>query len=450
MNKPSLLTAAIVTILALSGCDQTSAPPQPAVPASKPPVPVTPPAPPPAPPAPPIKTAPPVPTVDLGEPIATVNGKTISKLELENSWNDEIVARGLAERVSKTQLLDELIKRELLRQEALTQHLDSTPETAARLANLQRGMLARTAGQAFLQTNPISDDAVKQEYDRQIAASKATEFKARHILVKTEAEAKELIKKLQANGKFEELAKKSIDTGSAGKGGDLGWFDPEQMVKPFAEALIQLENGKFTTTPVQTQYGWHVILREETREKTPPPFEALKAQLRDSLQAAAMQKYLGELHTKAKIARNDAPPPAPAPVADTAPTAPPTPAPETKEPAKHVGEAAPTPVTEAKEPAKPATETAPVAPAPATEEKAATPATPAAGTKEPAKPAAEAAAPATAPTPAKPAAETAAPATAAKEPAKPAAETTAPATAPTPAKPAAETAAPAPTEAPAR
>ncbi|TAN49395.1 MAG: hypothetical protein EPN21_12000, partial [Methylococcaceae bacterium] len=401
MNKPSLLTTAIITALVLSGCDQQSAPPpQPAAPVAKPPAPAAKP----AAPAAAAATTPAPPAVNLGEAIATVNGKAISKLELENSWNDEIVARGIAERVTKTQLLDELIKRELLRQEAQAQHLDSTPETAARMANVQRGILAKTAGQAFLQTNPITDDRVKQEYDRQVAANKATEFKARHILVKTEQEAKDLIKKLQANGKFEELAKKSsIDTGSATKGGDLGWFDPAQMVKPFADALAQLENGKYTTTPVQSQYGWHVILREETRDKAPPPFEAVKAQLHDSLQAAAMQKYLGELHAKAQITRNDTPPPAP----------------------------------EAKQPEKPATDAAPATTPPA----AATPAT--------AKPTAEAAAPAAAtPAPAKPATETTTPAAATPAPAKPAAEAAAPAAAPaaatpTPVKPATETTTPA-------
>ncbi|WP_054774273.1 peptidylprolyl isomerase, partial [Methylogaea oryzae] len=248
------------------------------------------------------------PAANLGETVATVNGKAISKAELA-SLTEEIAARGMADRVTQTQLLDELIKRELLRQEAEAQHLENTQDTAARLANIHRAVLAHAAGQAYVKANPITDDMVKQEYDRQIGGSKATEFKARHILVKTEQEAKDIIKKLQAGAKFDELAKKhSGDPGSAAKGGDLGWFMPQQMVGPFSEAVIKLENGKFTTEPVKSDYGFHVILREDSRAKTPPPFEAVKDQLRDSLQNTVMQKHLEELQSKAKVVRNDAKP----------------------------------------------------------------------------------------------------------------------------------------------
>lgn len=363
MNKPSLLAAAIAAALAASGCNQQPADTKtPAAPAAT---------------AQPV-VAPPAPAVDLGEAIATVNGKAISKAELA-SLTEEISARGLAGRVTQTQLVDELIKREVLRQSAEAQHLDRTPETAARLANIQRAVLAHAAGEAYIKANAISDEAVKQEYDRQTAASKATEYKARHILVKTEQEAKDIIKKLQAGGKFEELAKKhSSDPGSASKGGDLGWFSPQQMVGPFSEAVVKLENGKYTTEPVKSDFGWHVILREESRDKAPPPFEAVKEQLRESLQNAAMQKYLAELQAKAQIVRHDTPPPAPAepaaaapaqaapsapaaPAAETAPAPAPAPAGEAKEPAKPAGAATQPPAPAAE--AKPAATAAPSAPA---------------------------------------------------------------------------------------
>lgn len=359
MNKPSLLIAAIAAALAASGCEQQASAPAPA-----------------APPATTASTAAPVLNVpqaqpakaaaapDLGENVATVNGKPISKAEL-NSLSEEIAARGLAGRVSQQQLLDELIKREVLRQAAEAQQLDKSPENAARLANIQRAILAHAAGEAYIKANPVSDEAVKQEYERQVAANKTTEYKARHILVKTEQEAKDIIKKLQNHGKFEELAKKSNDPGSAGKGGDLGWFSPQQMVGPFAEAVVKLENGKFTTEPVKTDFGWHVILREESRDKAPPPFEAVKDQLRDSLQSTAMQKYLADLQAKAQIVRNDPPPapaaaPAAAPNGEAAkPTAAPAPAPA-GEAAKPAAEPAPTPAPAA-EAAKPVV--APAAPA---------------------------------------------------------------------------------------
>jgi peptidyl-prolyl cis-trans isomerase C len=340
MNKPSLLIAAIAAALATAGCEQQASAPAPAAPpatTASAPAPVLN-----VPQAQPAKAAA---TPDLGEAIATVNGKPISKAELA-SLTDEIAARGLAGRVTQQQLLDELIKREVLRQAAEAQQLDKTPETATRLANIQRSILAHAAGEAYIKANPISDEAVKQEYERQVAANKSTEYKARHILVKTEQEAKDIIKKLQAHGKFEELAKKSSDPGSAGKGGDLGWFSPQQMVGPFAEAVVKLENGKFTTEPVKTDFGWHVILREDSRDKTPPPFEAVKDQLRDSLQSTAMQKYLADLQAKAQVVRHDAPPPAPP--AEAAPAAAPN-----GEAAKPAPAATPAPAGEAAKPAAP-------------------------------------------------------------------------------------------------
>lgn len=344
MKKISLLTVVIAAALVAAGCDQPPATP-PAAPA---PVVSAPTAEAPATPAAAPSPAA-APTANFGETIATVNGSPISKAELA-SLTEELAARGMADRVSQSKLLDELIKREVLRQEAIAQHLDSSQETAVRMANIQRALLAHAAGQAYLKANPITDETVKQKYDAEVASNKQTEFKASHILVKTEQEAKDIIKKLQAGNKFDALAKKhSSDTGSADKGGDLGWFSPQQMVGPFSEAVSKLENGKYSTEPVKSDFGWHVILREESREKAPPPFEALKDQLRETLQNASMQKYLDDLQAKAKITRNDTPPPAPAAPANATPPTPPAPAPT---PTPAPAEAAPAPAPAA--PAAPA------------------------------------------------------------------------------------------------
>lgn len=282
MKKPILLAAAFFPLL--TGCDR-QAPQTEAT--------LTPPA--------------------LGEAVATVNGKPIYKAELDN-LSGEIAQRGMAGEIPQERLLDELISRELLRQEAESKKFDSDPETAARLSNIRRALLSQAAAQNYAQANPLSEDALQKEYEQRVAASKETEYKARHILVKTEAEAKEIIAKLNAGGKFEELAKAKSTDGSAKEGGDLGWFAPQQMVEPFSQAVIALENGKYSTAPVQTQFGWHVILREESRGKTAPSFEAVKEQLRHMLQAQTMQKHVDELRATAQITKTL--PPAPAPAAE--------------------------------------------------------------------------------------------------------------------------------------
>jgi peptidyl-prolyl cis-trans isomerase C len=251
----------------------------------------------------------------LGETVATVNGKPIYKAELDNLVG-EITQRGMAGEVPRERLLDELISRELLRQEAENSKIDSTPETAARLAGIRRAILSQAAAQNYLQTHPIADEALKQEYDQRVAANQETEYKARHILVKTEDEAKDIIAKLNAGGKFEDLAKAKSTDGSAKEGGNLGWFGAQQMVEPFAQAVIALENGKYTATPVQTQFGWHVILREDSRSKAAPAFEAVKEQLRHMVQAQTMQKHIDELRTAAQIVKTLPPAPPPAPPAN--------------------------------------------------------------------------------------------------------------------------------------
>jgi peptidyl-prolyl cis-trans isomerase C len=135
-----------------------------------------------------------------------------------------------------------------------------------------------------------------------------TEYKARHILVDSEEAAKDVIKKLKKGEKFADLAKKvSKDPGSKGNGGDLGWFNPQQMVPPFSNAVVSLKNGELTQTPVQTQFGWHVILREDSRDQPPPAFDAVKDQLRSMMQTQRLQQHIGELKAKAKIEQFEKP-----------------------------------------------------------------------------------------------------------------------------------------------
>ncbi len=245
--------------------------------------------------------------LDTGATVAVINGTPISKKSVE-ILTAEVSQRRGGNNVPEDKIIEELIKREVLRQDAISQHLDQTPENAARLDNAQRMVLSQLAAEHYMELAPISDTDIQKSYDEQIGAMKQTEYKARHILVDTENLAKDLIKKLQKGEKFADLAKKhSKDPGSKGSGGDLGWFNPQQMVAPFAAAVATLKHGEYTQTPVQTQFGWHVILLEDARDQTPPPLEAVKDQLRSMLQTQKLQQHITELMAKAKIERTQPP-----------------------------------------------------------------------------------------------------------------------------------------------
>ena len=209
-------------------------------------------------------TATAAPAVSKEDAVASVNGLYISKADLQ-ALEDDIAARTHGQQsFPKEKLIDELVQRELLVQAATNKQLQSAPDVVKQLEMARRSLLAQALIKNYLETNPIKDEDLKAEYDKQIGAQDKTEYKARHILVKTEDEAKKIIEQLDKGKDFAELAKKNT-TDPSGKesGGDLGWFGAKQMVAPFSEAVAQLEKGKYTKAPVQTQFGWHVILREE-------------------------------------------------------------------------------------------------------------------------------------------------------------------------------------------
>ncbi len=245
------------------------------------------------------KTKKTTPTVSKEDAVAVVNGTYISKKSLQTLEN-EIAQRSHGQKFPKEQLVEELIQRELLVQDAVQKHLDKTPEFVERMATVKSSLLSQEDIQNYLKSNPVTDEEIKAEYDAKMANA-GTEYKARHILVKTEDEAKELIEELSQGADFVVLAKTKSTGPSAPQGGDLGWFTADRMVTPFSEAVIALENGKFTTEPVETQFGWHVILREDSRSQTPPPFEAVKEQIRPMLQRKKIQTMMENLRKQAKV-----------------------------------------------------------------------------------------------------------------------------------------------------
>ena len=241
------------------------------------------------------------PPIAKSDAVAVVNGQYIPKSTLAE-LEKEIAERGHGQTFPKEKLIEELIQRELLVQDAIQKQLDKSAEVIAQLDSAKKTLLTQADVQNFIKANPVTDAEIKAEYDSKVAGENGTEYKARHILVKTEAEAKKLIAELDKGADFAKLANKnSLDAKESQNGGDLGWFVAGQMVAPFSEAVVKLEKGKYTKTPVQTQFGWHVILREDSRAQTPPPLEAVKEQLMPYLQRKKVQNMVETLRKQAKV-----------------------------------------------------------------------------------------------------------------------------------------------------
>ena len=239
------------------------------------------------------------------KPVAVVNGTPISR----DVWNLYVKTRhagktpGDLTAEEQKEALDELIGMYAGAQEADKQKLGEG-EPNARLELVGKSAMAELLFKKFTEGAQPTDDELKAEYDARIAEAPKEEYHARHILVDDEAKAKELITKLDKGGNFEQLAKDNSKDGSATEGGDLGWFNPNQMVKPFSDAVQQLEIGKYTATPVQSEFGWHVIKLEEKRATTPPPFDAVKAQLGPLVNQKKFETYLEDLVKSAKVERS--------------------------------------------------------------------------------------------------------------------------------------------------
>lgn len=240
------------------------------------------------------------PKIDKADAVASVNGVYISKAALQELERD-IAERTQGQSFPKDKLIEELVQRELLVQEALQKQLDKSPEFIQKMESVRKSLLSQAALQNYLKSNPITDEEIKAEYEKNVGGDNNMEYKARHILVKTEDEAKKIIEQLDKGAKFEELAKKSSTGPSGPEGGDLGWFSPSQMVTPFSEAVIALENGKYTTEPVETQFGWHVILREDSRQQVVPPLEEVKDQIVPFLQRQQVQTMMENLRAGAQV-----------------------------------------------------------------------------------------------------------------------------------------------------
>ena len=232
---------------------------------------------------------------------AIVNNKPIPKSKVDE-FVQAMAAQGRPDTPElRTAVREELIARELFAQEAERKGLSRNADIQRQLDQMKQDLLIRAVIRDHLKSNPVTDKELKAEYDKLKGEGGEKEFRARHILVEKEADAKKIVEDLKKGAKFEDLAKQSKDTGSAASGGDLDWNVPSTFVKPFADAMAALEKGKFTESPVQTQFGWHVIRLDDVREAKAPPLEQVKPQIQQELERRRIQELQQSLRAKAKI-----------------------------------------------------------------------------------------------------------------------------------------------------
>lgn len=233
---------------------------------------------------------------------AIVNNKPISKRTLDE-FLAALAAQGRPETPElRKQALEDLINREVFVQEAEKRGLMRNPDVVKQMENVKRDLMIRALIRQQLQKSPITDAEIKAEYDK-VAQGQGgqKEYKVRHILVEKEDVAKGIVEQLKKGAKFEDLAKQSKDPGSGANGGDLDWNVPGTFVPEFSQAMVKLEKGKFTETPIKSQFGYHVIRLDDTRESKPPAFEQVKPQIQQGLEQRKIQAFVQDLRAKSSI-----------------------------------------------------------------------------------------------------------------------------------------------------
>ena len=230
-------------------------------------------------------------------PVAIVNGTPISRDAYDDYLKGLLRGKPVTDVTAeeKNQVLDQMINMQLIATQAEKDGMEKDPDVATRVALLRTQILADAAAQKYVKNNEPSDQELHAAYD---AATDKTEYHASHILVPTKEKAVLLIKKIKGGAKFEDVAKAESTDNSKANGGDLGWFTTARMVKPFGDAVKALKKGEITPEPVQTQYGWHIIRLDDTRDS---PFDTLKPQLSSALMQKKFQAYIEDLKKNAKI-----------------------------------------------------------------------------------------------------------------------------------------------------
>ena len=236
--------------------------------------------------------------------VASVNGKPITQKDMDQ-FVKLLVTQGATDSPElREQVKEEMINRQVFVQAAESSGLSKQAEVQSELELARQGILVRALMADYLAKHPVTDAQVNAEYEKvKKSQSDQSEYKVRHILVADEKAANDILAQLQKDkSKFDDLAKKnSKDPGSAQRGGDLGWAPPSNYVKPFADAVTALKKGALVDKPVQTQFGWHIIMVEDTRPVEFPPVDQVKPQIEEMLRQQTLANYQEELRGKAKI-----------------------------------------------------------------------------------------------------------------------------------------------------
>ncbi|MVT38902.1 peptidylprolyl isomerase [Acidovorax citrulli] len=238
----------------------------------------------------------------IAQNIAVVNGKAVPKERVEVLKQQvERSGRPITPEI-EGQIKEEVIAREIFLQEAQKRGLEGSQNVKDQMELARQTILIRELFADYQKANPVTDADIQAEYDKFVAANTGKEYKASHILVETEDQAKSIIASIKKGAKFEDIAKKqSKDPGSGARGGDLDWATLSSYVSEFTEALVKLDKGKMTQTPVKTQFGWHVIRLDDVREAKLPKLDEVKAQIAQQLQQQKLAKFQEDLRAKAKV-----------------------------------------------------------------------------------------------------------------------------------------------------
>lgn len=233
-------------------------------------------------------------------PITSINGISIPQERLDFQVKTA-TSKGEPDTPElRKSLYEDLVSLEVMSQEAVRLGLNKNSEVVQQIELSRQSILVGAFIQDYAKNHPISEDQLKQEYEKlKNFHAGDKKYNARHILVETEAEAKDIIAQLDKKEKFENLVEKSKDLGSAANRGSLGWAEPGIYDPAFADAMVSLEKGAYTRKPVQSQFGWHVIQLDDTRNIEAPPFEEVKPQIQQSLQQQTLLKAIAELKAKA-------------------------------------------------------------------------------------------------------------------------------------------------------
>lgn len=244
---------------------------------------------------------------DSTKVLATVDGKDITEKEYE----EYLKARQLQQppvpdkEKERETVLEEMVTRIVLAKDAEKNKLQDQPEIRFQLERQRENILARAMLRKYLNENPVTDAEVEKRYQQEMANTHKTEYKARHILLKTESEARAVLNQLNRGGNFAKLAKaKSTDVRSGKDGGELGWFNQGQMIPDFFNAVMKLKKGETTKEPVKTEFGWHIIQLEDSRPLRAPAFDEVKGNIRQMVQQERVDALVKDLRTKAKVKIN--------------------------------------------------------------------------------------------------------------------------------------------------